>query len=82
MHNQAQCAQKRFHRVVDIPDLNNLPPDALLTRAQMAAISGFTDQAFKKWASENRGPVITRVEGLPRYRVADARKWLGAGAQA
>lgn len=60
------------------PDLRDLPPDALLTRRQMAAISGFTDQSFKKWARENRGPRITVVEGRPRYRVDDARKWLGA----
>lgn len=61
-----------------IPDLRTLPLDALLTRRQIAAISGYTEQAFKKWARENRGPRITRVEGRPRYRVEDARKWLGA----
>ena len=61
-----------------IPDIQVLPPDALLTRRQMAVLSGYTEQAFKKWAKEHRGPRITVVEGRPRYRVADARAWLGA----
>ncbi|MER9579229.1 hypothetical protein NKI78_26980 [Mesorhizobium sp. M0400] len=60
------------------PNLAVLPPDALLTRKQMSALSGFTEQAFKKWARERRGPHITVIEGRPRYRVADARAWLGA----
>ncbi|WJI60696.1 hypothetical protein NLY43_18925 [Mesorhizobium sp. C416B] len=60
------------------PDLSTLPPDALLTRKQMSALSGFTEQAFKKWARLCRGPHITVIEGRPRYRVADARAWLGA----
>ncbi|CDX62883.1 hypothetical protein MPL3365_80051 [Mesorhizobium plurifarium] len=61
-----------------LPDLASLPSDAVLTRRQMSALSGYTVQAFKKWAREGRGPAITPVEGRPRYRVADARAWLGA----
>lgn len=62
------------------PDLQQLPPDALLTRQQMVAISGYALQTFKKWARENRGPHITFVEGRPRYRVEDAQKWLRGAA--
>lgn len=71
-------SSKRTHRPTHIPDLSTLPCDALLTRAQMVGLSGYSEQAFKKWAHQGRGPAITVVEGRPRYRVADARIWLGA----
>lgn len=73
-----QPSTKRIHRPTQIPDLSALPSDALLTRAQMVCLSGYSEQAFKKWAHQGRGPTITVVEGRPRYRVADARIWLGA----
>lgn len=59
-----------------IIDIAALPDDALLNRIQMAAVSGFTVAAFKKWAAQGRGPRIVRVEGNPRTRVADFREWL------
>ena len=59
-----------------IPDLARLPDDALLTRGQLAALTGFTDQAFKKWAREGRGPKITVVEGRPRTKVRHFREWV------
>lgn len=64
--------------LANTPNLATLPADALLTRKQMSALSGFTEQAFKKWARQRRGPNVTIIEGRPRYRVADARAWLGA----
>jgi hypothetical protein len=63
-----------------IPDLANLPDGALLTRKQTAKLTGFTEQTFKKWAPLGRGPKITRVEGRPRYRVADVRRWISGAA--
>lgn len=63
-----------------IPNIDELPPCALLTRAQLVALSGFKLVTFKKWARENRGPKITRVEGRPRYQVADVAAWLNAKA--
>lgn len=60
-------------------DLSALPADALLTRKQTAALSGFTVHALRLWAREGRkGPPMIRVESYPRYRVADVRAWLGA----
>jgi hypothetical protein len=76
--NSSTAGLKRHREAPPIPNVAVLPADALLTRRQMAALSGYTEQAFKKWARENRGPAITVVEGRPRYRVADARIWLGA----
>jgi len=63
-----------------IPNLAEMPGDALMTLKQVAALSSFTEQAFKKWAREGRGPTITRVEGRPRYRVADVRRWISGQA--
>ncbi|WP_338341898.1 MULTISPECIES: helix-turn-helix transcriptional regulator [unclassified Shinella] len=61
-----------------VPDLRILPPDALLTRNQLVALSGFSLMAFRKWAKLGRGPKITTVEGRPRYRVEDVRVWIQA----
>ncbi|PSC06726.1 excisionase [Alsobacter soli] len=63
-----------------IPDLRILPPDALLTCAQVSAVSGYTERALRNWAAgkEGRGPRVTAVEGRPRYRVEDVRAWIGA----
>jgi hypothetical protein len=59
------------------PDLATLPPDALLTRRQLSMICGYTLQTLKMWPAQGRGPKITRLEGRPRYRVADVREWMG-----
>lgn len=64
----------------NIPDIRSLPADALLTRRQIAAISGYTEHAFRKWARLDRGPRITLIEGRPRYRVEDAQEWLRGAA--
>lgn len=61
----------------DTPDISALPPDALLTRKQLAAISGFALQSLKMWPAQGKGPRVTTVEGRPRYRVADVRQWMG-----
>ena len=58
-------------------DLSKLPPDALLTRSQVAMVSAFHPQTLKVWASNGRGPHVTRLEGRVRYRVADVRDWMG-----
>ncbi|MDM7971045.1 MAG: hypothetical protein QUV10_15635 [Paracoccaceae bacterium] len=60
------------------PDISALPADALLTRKQLAAISGFALQTLKMWPAQGKGPRVTTVEGRPRYRVADIREWMGA----
>lgn len=61
----------------DTPDISALPADALLTRRQVAALSGFALQTLKIWPAQGKGPRVTTVEGRPRYRVADVRQWMG-----
>ena len=67
---------KLLEPLAGLPDIARLPDDALLTRGQLAALTGFTEQAFKKWAREGRGPAITRIEGRPRTTVRDYRQWV------
>lgn len=62
-----------------VPDLSALPGEAYLTRNQLAALTGFSIPAFKLWSTQDRGPRITRIEGRPRYKVADVRAWIGVG---
>ena len=78
LRGRFMAAVATARRPVSIPNLDNLPPSALLTRDQVAALSGFALVTLKKWSSENRGPKITRVEGRPRYRAADVTAWLNA----
>ena len=72
---------KLLETLAGLPDIARLPDDALLTRGQLAALTGFTEQAFKKWAREGRGPAITRIEGRPRTSVRDYRQWVNADAR-
>jgi hypothetical protein len=71
---------KRQHKLRRVPDLSTLPDDAFLVRSQVSQLTGFTEQALKKWAREGRGPKVTTIEGRPRYRVADFRDWTGRAA--
>jgi hypothetical protein len=52
----------------------------VITRKQLALLSGFAEQALKKWAREGRGPRVTMIEGHPRYRADDTRAWLSGEA--
>lgn len=62
----------------ELPDLDSLPPYALLTRSEVARITGFCTGTLKLWARKGRGPRVTRLErNLPRYRAEDVRKWMG-----
>ena len=40
----------------------------------------FFESTLKAWAAKSRGPKITRIEGTPRFRVADVRDWMGGAA--
>jgi predicted DNA-binding transcriptional regulator AlpA len=62
-------------------DLQKLPPSALLTREQVAEITGFSMTTLKRWASLGKGPRITRVERLPRFKVSDVLDWMASDPQ-
>jgi hypothetical protein len=61
----------------EAPDLSKLPPDALLSRREVAALSGFHPQTLVVWGASGRGPRRTVIEGRLRFRVADVKAWMG-----
>lgn len=63
-----------------VPDLNKLPPDALLTDRQVSLLSGFAEYTLRVWRMKGKGPKVTLIEGRPRYRVADYRAWVERSA--
>lgn len=65
-----------------VPDLNKLPPDALLNDRQVSLLSGFSEYTLRVWRMKSKGPVVTYVEDRPRYRVADYRAWVARSASA
>jgi hypothetical protein len=69
----------RVRRPQPVPDIETLPGAALLTGAQVCALSGYSPQALKKWRKSDRGPRVTFVEGQARYRADDVRHWLAGG---
>ena len=69
--SMAQPTQSR-----QLPNIDQLPGSALLTRAQVACISNFSEIALRHWAQQGRGPRITTIEGRPRYAAKDVRAWL------
>ena len=79
---QTETALARVVTVSAVPDIGGLPDDALLTSRQVEVLSGYTDQALKKWRREGRGPRFVTVEGRPRYPVGTTRAWLRGQAAA
>lgn len=64
-----------------IPDLDKLPPCALLTYTQVAKLAGYSLVTIKRWAADGRGPRMTRIEGRPRFAVRDVKAWLGGESE-
>lgn len=75
-----RAAQRRVHHPKPVPDLKSLPDDALVTRRQLSALSGYAIPTLKIWARMAKGPRITKIEGRPRYKAADVRDWINASA--
>jgi hypothetical protein len=81
---------RRAHVRKPAPDIDRLPNTALITREQLAALTGLSVETFKAWgygregrgwaAGQAKGPIVIRIEGLPRYRVGDVKAWLGGAS--
>lgn len=71
---------KTTGEVAQLPNIDALPASALLTRAQLAKVSGFAEVTLKVWAADGKGCPVTRIEGRPRYRVDHVRAWLSGDA--
>jgi hypothetical protein len=70
----------RAYAARPVPNLNDLPDDALLTDAHVSVVSTFPVSTLKYWRKHERGPRYVRVEGHPRYRAADVRAWINGRA--
>ena len=56
----------------DVRSLTSLPPDALLSRAQVAAWLQATERQVERW----RIPRIALSRKVVRYRLGTVREWL------
>jgi hypothetical protein len=56
----------------DVRSLSSLPPEALLSRAQVAAWLQVTERQIERW----RVPRIALSRKVVRYRLGDVREWL------
>lgn len=56
-------------------------PNAMLTKRDLAQLTGFTRTSLDRWAAKGRGPRITRIEGFPRYRASDVLEWMESGGR-
>ncbi|MBV8849884.1 MAG: hypothetical protein JOZ16_09920 [Methylobacteriaceae bacterium] len=79
-NEQAGAMRQRIHQPKPIPDIDDLPDEALITRRQLSVLSGYAITTLKIWARAGRGPNITVVEGRPRYKAIDVRNWINAAA--
>jgi hypothetical protein len=69
---------------MQLPDLDKLPPYALLTPKQVAAILNVSPHTLTTWRLQKRNPGLkwVRIESLPRYRVDAVRAYLASMAAA
>ena len=70
----------RRGRVDALPALCGAPDETLLTRAEMSALTGNAVVTLRLWEKQGRGAPVVRVEGRPRYRLGDVRRWLNVAA--
>jgi hypothetical protein len=66
----------RAHSARPVPNLNELPDDALLTDAHVSALTTFSVPTIKLWRKNKRGPRFVSIEGYPRCRAGDLRAWI------
>jgi hypothetical protein len=55
---------------------DRLSDDALLDDAQLGAMADRSPATIKRWRREGKAPRVIILNGLPRFRVGDARPWL------
>ncbi|GAC1330120.1 MAG: hypothetical protein NVSMB26_07180 [Beijerinckiaceae bacterium] len=73
---KTQSSNAWFHRTAYLSVFSGAPDETLLTYADLAALSGFAVVTLRLWQSEGRGCPMRRVEGRPRFKLGDARRWL------
>jgi len=70
-----------MHSPAYIPNLENLPPSAVLVTRDAAAALGRAPQTLRKWACYECGPLRpVRINGRLAWRVCDLQRVLQGGA--
>ena len=59
-------------------DLNDLPPDALLSDKEVAAALRISPGNLRNWRSQRRGPSVVLLGRSVRYQVKSLREFLAA----
>lgn len=50
--------------------------ERLYTVKELAPILGVSVHTIYKWIQEDRAPVVTRLNGSPRFKASDVNIWL------
>ena len=79
MHQQVKQRREELRKNTPVPDLDKLPPCALLTERQVSLVSGYAEITLRIWRMKGGGPHFVLVQGRPRYMAGPTRAWL-AGA--
>lgn len=61
--------------------LAGAPDETLLNPAQVVALSGLAPETLRLWRKQGRGPAWLVLEGMPRLKLGEYRRWLNAPSQ-
>lgn len=75
--------QSLAERARILREISGAPDEMVLTIQDVAAISGFAPVTLRLWHFQggDRGPQQIRIEGRPRYRLGEVRRWLASGSE-
>lgn len=61
--------------------LAGAPDETLLNPAEVVALSGLAPETLRLWRKQGRGPAWLVIEGMPRLKLGEYRRWLNAPSQ-
>lgn len=78
VRNSREPRKRRWDRV---PDLSGAPDELLLAPSEVTALSGIAEVTWRLWRRQRRGPAWLVIEGMPRLKLGEYRRWLNAPSQ-
>lgn len=78
VQNSREPRKRRWDRV---PDLSGAPDELLLAPSEVSALSGIAEITLYVWRKQGRGPAWLVIEGMPRLKLGEYRRWLNAPSQ-
>jgi hypothetical protein len=73
-------AKRRPGNVGNLAALRGAPDEALLSRADLSALTGRCIGTIRLWERQGRGPKVIRMYGKPRVSMGAYRAWLKESA--